>query len=441
VQAPWIPYSKPYRAPHESKYPEEVLNSGHTHGDGPFTEKASELLADITACHSVLLTGSGTHALELASWLLELGPGDEVIVPSFTFSTTAASVVMTGATPVFVDIDPATGSLDIEAALTRSPRSRPCTSSTAISCGLSGDLPLRRRRRASRRIEDRVARVIRSLDSLVNSGWTSPVEDDSGVRHCTGPDGSHVSYPEGGLDVLGLDGGHGFWFDHRFEAVLDLLKQGGLTSIWDIGAGTGSMASRLSQAGIDVVAVEPFKTGAEASARQGVTSFCGTLQDLQLPDACLPAIGMFDVLEHLEHPEELLKEAHRVLQPDGILLVTVPALKWLWGDEDDVAGHYRRYRKPSLDATICATAFSPLASRYLFASLVPAAALLRALPYRLGRRKSEADVLANMKRQLNTPASVDRGMRLLMRAEKAFSKTIPLPAGLSIVAAFRRVDI
>lgn len=116
-----IPFSKPYRAPHEGEYLEQVLSSGHTHGDGPFTRSASELLAGITKSKSVLLTGSGTHALELASWLLDLGPGDEVIVPSFTFSTTAASVVMTGATPVFVDVDPATGSLDIgaaEAALT-----------------------------------------------------------------------------------------------------------------------------------------------------------------------------------------------------------------------------------------------------------------------------------------------------------------------------------
>mgnify|MGYP000120121316 CR=1 FL=1 len=121
VPRPPIPYSQPYRAPHESEYLEQVLSSGWTHGDGPFTKRASALLAGLTGCESVLLTGSGTHALELASWLLEIGPGDEVIVPSFTFSTTAASIVMTGATPVFVDIDPATGSLDIgaaEAALT-----------------------------------------------------------------------------------------------------------------------------------------------------------------------------------------------------------------------------------------------------------------------------------------------------------------------------------
>ena len=116
VQTTWIPFSKPYRAPHEVEYLEQVLSSGWTHGDGPFTRRAGELLTGVTGSASVLLTGSGTHALELASWLLELGPDDEVIVPSFTFSTTAASVVMTGATPVFVDIDPSTGSLDIDAA-------------------------------------------------------------------------------------------------------------------------------------------------------------------------------------------------------------------------------------------------------------------------------------------------------------------------------------
>jgi SAM-dependent methyltransferase len=288
-----------------------------------------------------------------------------------------------------------------------------------------------------------IQRVTGTLDSLISGGWNPPSEDDSGVRHCTRPDGSEVSYDSSHdsypLDILGPDGGHGFWFDHRFETVLELVRHEGVTCLWDVGAGTGSMVGRLSQAGVDVVAVEPLRAGAEASARLGVTSFCGTLQDLHLPDACLPAIGMFDVLEHLEYPEELLKEAHRVLQPDGILVVTVPALKWLWGDEDDVTGHFRRYRKTSLDESVSAAAFRPLTSQYLFASLVPAAALLRALPHRLGHRKPEVEVLANMKRQLDMPAPMDQGMRWLMRAETAWSKTFPLPAGLSIAASFRRV--
>lgn len=284
-----------------------------------------------------------------------------------------------------------------------------------------------------------MTRVSGSLDSLMQTGWTPPEEDGSGVRTCTASDGSQISYPEGGLDVLGLDGGQGFWFDHRFEAVLELLRERDVLSLWDIGAGTGSMALRLAQAGLDVVAVEPLKGGAEASARQGLTSFCGTLQDLQLPDGCLPALGMFDVLEHLEHPGELLKEAHRVLQPDGVLVITVPALQWLWGDEDDVAGHYRRYRRPGLNVAAGTAGFRPLTSQYLFATLVPVAALTRALPYSLGRRKSEAEVFGKMKRQLNTPASVDRALRWVVRTEKAVSRTVPLPAGLSIAATFRRV--
>ena len=144
-----------------------------------------------------------------------------------------------------------------------------------------------------------VRRVTGSVDDLIHHGWVPPQADESGVRVCSASDGSDISYPEAGFDVLGLDGGHGFWFDHRFEAVLGLLKQERVTGLWEIGAGTGSMSVRLSQGGIDVVAVEPLKSGAEASARNGITSFCGTLQDLQLPDGCLPAIGMFYVLEHL----------------------------------------------------------------------------------------------------------------------------------------------
>jgi dTDP-4-amino-4,6-dideoxygalactose transaminase len=121
----WIPFSKPFRAPGELAYLDEVLESGHTHGDGPFTARAARWVESVTGAPHALLTGSGTHALELASWLLDLEPGDEVVVPSFTFSTTAASVIMTGATPVFVDIDPATGSMDVDSfAAAITPRTR-----------------------------------------------------------------------------------------------------------------------------------------------------------------------------------------------------------------------------------------------------------------------------------------------------------------------------
>jgi dTDP-4-amino-4,6-dideoxygalactose transaminase len=93
------------------------LNSGHLSGDGVQSRRASKLLSEMTGSPSCLLTPSGTHGLELAMSLLELSPGDEVIVPSFTFSSTAAAVVQAGGTPVFVDIEPDTLNIDPAAVL------------------------------------------------------------------------------------------------------------------------------------------------------------------------------------------------------------------------------------------------------------------------------------------------------------------------------------
>lgn len=116
-----ILFSVPFRAPSAAANLTSVINSDHVHGDGPFTASATEKLLALTGSHNVLLTTSGTAALEMAIRLLGIGPGDEVIVPSFTFSSGAASVVAAGGIPVFVDIEGDTGNIDpvlVEAAIT-----------------------------------------------------------------------------------------------------------------------------------------------------------------------------------------------------------------------------------------------------------------------------------------------------------------------------------
>lgn len=109
-----IPFSLPYRAPNEQLYLQEVLESGHVHGDGRFTAQATDALLPLVGGARTLLTTSGTDALELASMLLNLGPGDEVIVPSFTFSSGASAITQFGATPVFADSEPTTMGIDPE---------------------------------------------------------------------------------------------------------------------------------------------------------------------------------------------------------------------------------------------------------------------------------------------------------------------------------------
>jgi dTDP-4-amino-4,6-dideoxygalactose transaminase len=116
-----ILFSRPFHSPAEIQNVAAVLATDHVHGDGPFTASASARLKEMTGAAHALLTTSGTHALEMAVRLVGVKPGDEVILPSFTFSSGATAIVAAGATPVFVDMDPDTGNIaadQIEAAIT-----------------------------------------------------------------------------------------------------------------------------------------------------------------------------------------------------------------------------------------------------------------------------------------------------------------------------------
>ncbi|MEP0957690.1 dTDP-4-amino-4,6-dideoxygalactose transaminase [Microcoleus sp. FACHB-1515] len=107
-----IPFNRPFAIGKEFEYIQQAVTSGHTAGDGAFTRKCSQLLAEELGANKVLLTTSCTHALEIMALLLDLQPGDEVIVPSFTFVSTLNPFVLRGAKPVFVDIRPDTLNMD-----------------------------------------------------------------------------------------------------------------------------------------------------------------------------------------------------------------------------------------------------------------------------------------------------------------------------------------
>ena len=108
-----IPFNVPYVPEASRKYVLEALESNHQQGDGPFTAKVSKIVSDLVGGGHVLLTPSCTHALELASMLANLGPGDEVILPSYTFTSAATAVTKFGAMPVFVDIEMETKGIDV----------------------------------------------------------------------------------------------------------------------------------------------------------------------------------------------------------------------------------------------------------------------------------------------------------------------------------------
>lgn len=107
-----IPFNRPCLTGNEYKYIAEAIAGGHASGDGPFTRRCRELLESELQGSKVLLTTSCTHALEMAALLLDIAPGDEVILPSFTFVSTANAFVLRGAKIVFSDVRVDTMNMD-----------------------------------------------------------------------------------------------------------------------------------------------------------------------------------------------------------------------------------------------------------------------------------------------------------------------------------------
>lgn len=110
-----IPFNRASSVGNEIQYIEQAIKSGKISGDGDFTKKCHAKIEEMTGSNCALLTHSCTAALEMAALLCDLQPGDEVIMPSFTFVSTANAVVLRGAIPVFVDIDKSTLNLSPDA--------------------------------------------------------------------------------------------------------------------------------------------------------------------------------------------------------------------------------------------------------------------------------------------------------------------------------------
>lgn len=132
-----IPFNKPLLTGNEEKYILESIKSPKISGDGPFTKKCHQWFENSLDCKKALLTTSCTHALEMAAILLDIKEGDEVIMPSYTFVSTANAFVLRGAKIVFVDIRPDTMNINefkIEQAITNRTKAIVPVHYAGVSC-------------------------------------------------------------------------------------------------------------------------------------------------------------------------------------------------------------------------------------------------------------------------------------------------------------------
>lgn len=135
----YIPFNKPSITKKGLSYIEQAIQQCHISGDGSFSKKCEEWFMNKLSCNKVLLTGSCTHALEIAALLLKLEPGDEIIMPSYTFVSTANAFVLHGGVPVFIDINPDTMNIDsnlIQAAITKKTKAIVIMHYGGIACNM-----------------------------------------------------------------------------------------------------------------------------------------------------------------------------------------------------------------------------------------------------------------------------------------------------------------
>jgi SAM-dependent methyltransferase len=279
------------------------------------------------------------------------------------------------------------------------------------------------------------------LSTAIERGWTINKPSEDGIVEYLDPLDIEISYPREMYEQYNTETDAGYWEIHRSNEILRELKQFGLSQLVEVGAGTGSVCGFLAQNGIELTAIEPLKAGAKSIQRRGVQTICGRLEIVNFPPESINAYGVFDVLEHLENPSQLLDEMYRTLEPGGYLLVTVPCGQWLWGELDKSLGHYRRYNKRTIDEVVSRSGFTPVKSRYLFLSLVLPAFILRAIPFRLGIQRSEQQIFETIQSEQSSNIIVNAIMKFIFSLESLFRIFIPLPYGLTVLAVYQKGKI
>lgn len=216
---------------------------------------------------------------------------------------------------------------------------------------------------------DELCASIPGLQKVADASWTNDVEND-------------VSFPLDAHSDLATVEPKSYWFRHRNAIIAEVVRRFPPAGpILDIGGGNGFVSLGLTQAGFPSVVVEPGVDGAAIAASRGLPVIRSAFQDLKLGESMVDAVGLFDVLEHIEDDEGTLAHIHRNLRPDGMCYIAVPAFNFLWSDEDVRGGHFRRYTAKALAQKMTDSGFEVQYTSYLFSMLIlPMFALRSLLP-------------------------------------------------------------
>ena len=271
-------------------------------------------------------------------------------------------------------------------------------------------------------------RIESEIAKLTNLNWRIPAIDIDGIHTPNKINKELISFPsEDYSGEASNSEASGFWAEERAHVIQKMLSGRRIKLLWEVGAGNGNAAIPLRKNGLDVVCVEPLRSGTLTLVKNGFLTFQATLEALELPDNSIEAIGAFDVLEHLEHPEILLGEIFRILSPGGYFICSVPACQWLFSDFDISIGHYRRYSRRKLENLVAIAGLNTIEKKSIFGYLILPAFLLRKIPYLLGLNQHSNSV----KKKMGGKPSVLNKLVFLFKFMGQVEAKLDLPIGLT----------
>ena len=221
------------------------------------------------------------------------------------------------------------------------------------------------------------------------------------------PEIEKISYPENGNNDCFEIEDTSFWFKSRNRIIYEVVKKYTINGpIFDVGGGNGFVTSYLSKKGYESILVEPGLDGCLNAKKRGLKNIIHSVFDTaHFILNTIPNIGIFDVMEHINDQKNFLEGLHKLLIPDGRLIITVPAYNELWSEEDESAGHYRRYRIRELHDLMNFYGFEVLYVSYFFSFLVFPIFIFRTIPskfgfYKISSQKSKRQHLSKTKQNI-----------------------------------------
>jgi len=208
---------------------------------------------------------------------------------------------------------------------------------------------------------------------------------------------ANISYPnEGNHDCFDLEE-NSLWFKQRNDLILTLIKKHHIEgNFLDIGGGNGFQAQAIIKSNYNgsVFICEPGYHGCLNAKKRGLDKvYNGMFQDFPFTENTIKAVGLFDVIEHIEDDVKFLNDLYDKLNENAYVIINVPALKCLWSDIDQFAGHFRRYNKTDIKRLSEKTKFEIIDHGYFFSQYVIPLLMLRVLPYRLRFNKPSKNLI------------------------------------------------